>query len=129
MSVRSFTPHSARQALQVLRPAAESLCRLYRTLERRVRDIWAAAVDVHGGEMPEPAIEYRGDFIGGGYGVVDDAQRPLEEAATRATGLLFDPTYTGKALYGLHQEVRSGRFQPDEHVVFWHTGGGFAALI
>ncbi len=34
MSVQSFTPRSARRALEALRPAAEKLCRLYRTLER-----------------------------------------------------------------------------------------------
>ena len=39
--------------------------------------------------------------------------------------MLFDPTYTGKALYGLRQEIRKGRFGPTDHVVFWHTGGGF----
>ena len=30
-----FTPRSARQALETLRPAAESMCRLYRELERQ----------------------------------------------------------------------------------------------
>jgi hypothetical protein len=35
MVVRWFTPHSARQALDRLRPVAERMCHLYRTLERR----------------------------------------------------------------------------------------------
>ena len=73
-------------------------------------------------------IEYRGDFIGPGYSRVEPEQPPVEAEATTLTGLLFDPTYTGKALYGLWTEVRSGRWDADEHVIFWHTGGGFAAL-
>ena len=42
--------------------------------------------------------------------------------------MVFDPTYTGKALYALREEVRRGRFSSDDHVVYWHTGGGFAAF-
>ena len=34
MSDRWFTPRSARQTLAALRPVAETLCRLYRMLER-----------------------------------------------------------------------------------------------
>ena len=64
-----------------------------------------------------------------GYARVDPAQPGVVAEATRLTGLLFDPTYTGKALFGLHQEIRSGRFGPDDHVIFWHTGGGFEALV
>ena len=44
------------------------------------------------------------------------------------TGLIFDPTYTGKAVYALKREIDRGRFSADDDVVLWHTGGGFAAL-
>ena len=36
--------------------------------------------------------------------------------ATRLTGLIFDPTYTGKAIYGLREEIRGGSFGPDDVV-------------
>lgn len=55
-------------------------------------------------------------------------QRETIAEATRLTGLLFDPVYTGKALFGLRCEIASGRFLSDDNVIFWHTGGGFAAL-
>jgi len=42
--------------------------------------------------------------------------------------LIWDPTYTGKALFGLKQQIARGRFTPDDQVVFWHTGGGFAVF-
>ena len=41
-------------------------------------------------------------------------------------GLLTDPVYTGKALAGLIDHVRTGRVAPGETVVFWHTGGATA---
>ena len=43
--------------------------------------------------------------------------------------MLMDPTYTGKALVGLKREIDAGRYGPDDHVVFWHTGGGFATFV
>ena len=48
--------------------------------------------------------------------------------ATRLTGLIWDPTYTGKALAGLYLEIKAGAFSAERDVVFWHTGGGFAAF-
>lgn len=44
----------------------------------------------------------------------------------RTEGLLTDPVYTGKALAGLIDHVRTGRVAPGETVVFWHTGGATA---
>ena len=42
-------------------------------------------------------------------------------AAARTEGLFLDPAYTGKALWGLREEVRAGRISG--RVCFWHTGG------
>ena len=43
--------------------------------------------------------------------------------AARADGILLDPVYTGKAMAGLIDLVRQGRFVRGETVVFLHTGG------
>jgi D-cysteine desulfhydrase len=64
--------------------------------------------------------------VGGGYGVTTGDDLAVQAEATRLTGLLFDPTYTGKALVGLRREIHDGRIGGP--VVFWHTGGGFAAF-
>jgi hypothetical protein len=37
--------------------------------------------------------------------------------------LVLDPVYSGKGLAGLIALVRTGRWQPDDNVVFLHTGG------
>jgi len=98
-------------------------------LAARVNGIWQAAAAATGSSIPAPNLEYLDRYIGGGYGVVSDAQLEVQAAATRSTGLLFDPTYTGKSIYGLAEEIAAGRFAPTDHVIFWHTGGGFAALV
>jgi D-cysteine desulfhydrase len=68
------------------------------------------------------------DHVGDGYGKTTNEELRIQVDATRRTGLIWDPTYTGKALVGLRREIGKGRFGSDEHVVFWHTGGGFAAF-
>lgn len=68
------------------------------------------------------------DYVGEGYGVATAPELAVQHEATRLTGLLWDPTYTGKALYGLKMEIERGRFTSTDHVVFWHTGGGFATF-
>lgn len=68
------------------------------------------------------------EYIGLGYGRTTDDELRVQMEATRLTGLIWDPTYTGKALYALRREIERGRFADDGTVVFWHTGGGFAVF-
>lgn len=62
-------------------------------------------------------------YLGGGYGVLGDAEREAIHLLAASEGLLADPVYTGRALAGLLDLIRRERFSPDETVVFWHTGG------
>jgi len=47
----------------------------------------------------------------------------------RHEGLLLDPVYTGKALAGLVDRIRQGRFRQTERVAFLHTGGTPALYV
>jgi D-cysteine desulfhydrase len=40
-------------------------------------------------------------------------------------GVVFDPVYTGKAFYGLLDQIKQGYFDHCKDVVFIHTGGIF----
>lgn len=62
------------------------------------------------------------DYVGEGYGLVDEAVVEALKLAARTDGLVLDPVYTGKAMKGLIALAKSGRFQ-GETVVFLHTGG------
>ncbi len=99
------------------------------TLEGKVRAIWEeAALRSQASAPAGAAIEYLDDYVGSGYGVAAEQELSVEAEFMRRSGLLVDPTYTGKAVYALRREIERGRFQTGDHVVFWHTGGGFAAL-
>lgn len=96
-------------------------------VRHRIRAIWEEATTTAGGAVP-PLPLLIDDHVGLGYGLATPAEMAVQEEATRLSGLLFDPTYTGKALAGLHREIEDGRFGPDDHILFWHTGGGFAVF-
>ncbi len=94
----------------------------------RVEEIWLEAMARYGGRRPEPRWTIADEYVGGGYGVTTAAELAAQVEATSLTGMIFDPTYTGKALYALREEIRAGRYGPGDDVVFWHTGGGFAVF-
>lgn len=39
------------------------------------------------------------------------------------SGILIEPTYTGKAMFALHDLVKNDYFQKDSNILFLHTGG------
>jgi hypothetical protein len=67
------------------------------------------------------------DYVGAGYGLVDEAVIEALKLAARTDGIVLDPVYTGKAMKGLIALARAGRFE-NETVVFLHTGGGAGAV-
>ena len=96
-------------------------------LSARIEAIWRDALGDDSG-LDVGNVEIRDDYIGRGYGLATADEIDVQFEATALTGLLFDPAYTGKAIYALHREIEQGRFASDDDVVFWHTGGGFAGL-
>ncbi|HKV88934.1 MAG TPA: D-cysteine desulfhydrase family protein [Candidatus Dormibacteraeota bacterium] len=60
---------------------------------------------------------------GGTYGVPTPACIDAIRLAARTEGLILDPVYTGKAMAGLVDLARRGRWTAAQTVVFWHTGG------
>jgi L-cysteate sulfo-lyase len=63
------------------------------------------------------------NYIGPGYGEPTESMNEAVLMLARLEGLLFDPVYSGKALAGMIDYVRNGRFAQGENIVFLHTGG------
>src|SRR5262249_9819169 len=63
------------------------------------------------------------DYIGAGYGQVTPAGREAMDLLGTTEGILLDPVYTAKAMAGLIDDVRKGRYRSGDAVVFIHTGG------
>ena len=60
---------------------------------------------------------------GPAYGVMDPEQKHFLVEVARRTGLVLDPVYSGKALWGVAQAIERGAIARDANVLFIHTGG------
>ncbi|MEX2963558.1 D-cysteine desulfhydrase family protein [Microbulbifer sp. TYP-18] len=80
-----------------------------------------------GSNADERALDIRVNehYIGPGYALAEEpVYRAISEVA-RLEGLILDPVYTGKAFYGLLQELSKGTYSDCDNLVFVHTGGQF----
>lgn len=68
-------------------------------------------------------IEIDDGALGPGYGLPDRGTLEAVQWAGGSLGLVVDPVYTGKAMAGLLQRRREGRFSGMRRVLFLHTGG------
>jgi D-cysteine desulfhydrase len=74
----------------------------------------------------EEALDIIDGYKGLGYAISQESELRYLLDTAKQTGILLDPVYTGKALYGFAQEMRlrPERFQ-GSRLLFWHTGGIF----
>lgn len=94
-------------------------------LQAMVAEMASGAADRLGEELtihPEE-IHVNADYLGEGYGVMNDAERQAIRLFARQEGLLLDPVYTGRAAAGMLDLIHRGFFRPGETILFWHTGG------
>jgi D-cysteine desulfhydrase len=70
-------------------------------------------------------IEIVDGYVGRGYGMSRPEELALIREVARTEGVLLDPVYTAKAMHGLVEQIRQGRFRAGEKVLFIHTGGAF----
>jgi D-cysteine desulfhydrase len=64
-------------------------------------------------------------YVGKGYGLNRQEEIELIKLVARTEGIILDPVYTAKAMFGLKDQIRKGRFTKSEKILFWHTGGIF----
>jgi len=70
-------------------------------------------------------IEILDGFLGRGYAQSTREELEFLLKVAREEGALFDPVYTGKALFGLYKTVKASREALGKRVLFIHTGGAF----
>ncbi len=99
-----------------------------RYFERKVReDIsdWQRLYDVPDYITANLRVLVNDEYTGPGYGIATEVVFDTIRNMARLEGLLLDPVYTGKAFYGMLQEIHAGRFHGVDDIVFVHTGGLF----
>jgi len=95
--------------------------------QRRVAGIVDEFNALQGSRIRIPETRYRilEGYVGPGYGRSFPEEIACIRKLARSEGLILDPVYTGKAFTGLCDQVRQGRFGPQDHLLFLHSGGLF----
>lgn len=64
-------------------------------------------------------------YPGRGYALSSIEEVEFINYLAKLEGIILDPVYTGKAMYGLVEEIKKGTFDRHENILFIHTGGLF----
>ncbi len=64
-------------------------------------------------------------YVGRGYALSRPAELQFIHWLAQLEGVILDPVYTGKAMYGLTEEIKKGRLKGYKNILFIHTGGLF----
>lgn len=62
-------------------------------------------------------------YVGAGYAKSRSEELEFIKFIAGLEGLILDPVYTGKAMYGMVNEIKKGRFNDYRNILFIHTGG------
>ncbi|HEX5589797.1 MAG TPA: pyridoxal-phosphate dependent enzyme [Candidatus Limnocylindrales bacterium] len=105
---------TAVEGIAVAAPSAE--------LRPVVARLLGEATGLLGIDVPDDEIRIDDRWIGAGYGRPSAAATAAAGLAARTEGIIVDPIYTAKALAGLVDGIRGGRWDGGR-VLFWHAGG------
>ena len=67
-------------------------------------------------------------YVGRGYALSTPVELNFINEFAKLEGIILDPVYTGKGMYGLTQEIKKGRFHDFKNILFIHTGGLFGVF-
>lgn len=71
------------------------------------------------------SIDVIDGYVGAGYAKASEDVFETIKLVARLEGVILDPVYTGKAFYGMLEQIKQGRFNNSDDIVFIHTGGIF----
>ncbi len=74
-------------------------------------------------EKEIPRWEINTQYHLGGYARISPELTGFIQGFYRRHGILLDPVYTGKMMYGLMDMIRLGFFEEDTSICAIHTGG------
>jgi len=67
-------------------------------------------------------------YVGRGYALSKPEEIDFIRELAQLEGIILDPVYTGKAMYGLVNEIKKGTFKEHKNILFIHTGGLFGVF-
>src|SRR5690606_31471800 len=74
-------------------------------------------------ETPIEQVQLHLDYHFGGSAKVKPELIAFVKDYVKSTGIMIEPTYTGKAMFALHDLIQNDYFSPESKILFVHTGG------
>lgn len=74
--------------------------------------------------IKKDSIKVLDDYYGEGYGIPSQEMIDTVKLIAKLEGIFLDPVYTGKAMVGLVDLVKTRVIPKDSNVIFLHSGGG-----
>ena len=100
-----------------------SVARQYDRGKKVIEEFTRELADYYGmSQTYNERVLFSTDYLFGGYECFPKENESYLNNATKATGLVFDTTYSGKAFYGMMDIIKKEGLQ-NKNVLFWHTGG------
>ena len=63
------------------------------------------------------------EYVGEGYGVITPEVAEAIHLAGRTDAIICDPNYTGTVMAAIIDQIRQGKQNTNETLIFLHTGG------
>ncbi|MDQ7053009.1 MAG: D-cysteine desulfhydrase family protein [candidate division KSB1 bacterium] len=76
-------------------------------------------------QLESEPIQIIDGYVGKGYGLSRQEEIVTIKQVAELEGIILDPVYTGKAMYGLKDLIAQGHFKQGQNIIFLHTGGIF----
>jgi D-cysteine desulfhydrase len=76
-------------------------------------------------DFSKDEIQIIDGYVGKGYAQSSPEELEFIHWLARLEGVILDPVYTGKGMYGLVNEIKKGNMQRYKNILFIHTGGMF----
>lgn len=74
-------------------------------------------------DIKKETINIIDGYVGLGYALSRVEEIEFIHSLAKTEGVILDPVYTGKAMYGLVQEIKKGELANHNNILFIHTGG------
>ena len=79
-----------------------------------------------GAKLRREKIEVIDKYVGLGYAISRPEELEFIKQVARKEAVILDPVYTGKAMYGVYNELKEGgALVGAKNILFIHTGGMF----
>ena len=75
-------------------------------------------------DITNSGIKVIDGYFGKGYGIPSEEMIQAVKMVAKLEGIFLDPVYSGKAMVGLIDLIKSRKISQESNVLFLHSGGG-----